>query len=67
MPKKNINERCELKGPRFFSPRFNDHRFLLTDFSPRSQKTQLTQDMYIFEENVSYFIQYKEIHEKSLL
>ena len=36
--------------------------------SPRSQKTQLTRDMYIFEETVPYFTQYvKIIREKSLV
>ena len=33
-------------------------------YSPRSQETQLTQDMNIFEETVSYFTQYVRITRK---
>ena len=35
--------------------------------SPRSQETQLTRDMYIFEKNVSYFTLYVKIREKSTM
>ena len=61
---------CELHGPGSFGPRFNDqittNRFYALN-SPRRQETQLTQDMYIFEETISYFTQYVKIRKKSLV
>ena len=51
------NLQCKIIGVNSMAQDPSANYLYLQILCPRSQKTQLTQDMYIFEETISYFTQ----------